>query len=63
MTGSTNKWLGPETGVVGATTSGVGLVIRVTLWARGHVTGREVAFPLVVTHFEWVGGLTGATVL
>ena len=66
MMGSANRatfsdWLGPATGVVGATTSGVGLVILVTLQAHGHITGQEAAFPLVATRFDWVGGLTGAT--
>jgi len=56
MTGPANKvgqsgWLGPATGVVGAMASGVGLVTQVTLWAHGCIMGREVAFPLVATHF------------
>jgi len=67
MTGSINKvtfsgQLGPMTGVVGAMTSGVGLAILVTLRALYHITGWEAAFPLEVTCFDWVGGLTGATV-
>ena len=43
-------------------TSGVGLTILVTLRGCGCITGREAAFPLVAVRFDWVGGLTGATV-
>src|SRR5882724_2997064 len=56
--------LGPATGGVRSTvsaTSGMGLVIRVTLWAHGCVVGRNMAFPLAV-RFGGVGATTGATV-
>src|SRR5882724_913488 len=56
--------LGPATGGVGSTvsaTSGVGLAIRVTLRACGHIVGRNTAFPLAVC-FGGVGATTGATV-
>ena len=57
--------LGLVTGGVRAMTPmtlGVGLVTRVTLHAHGHVTGREIAFPLVAICLDWVRGLTGATI-
>ena len=66
MMGPSNRvgwspWLGPAMGVT-TTTSGVGMETWVTLHACGWVTGQGAAFPLVVTHFDWVGGLMGATV-
>src|SRR5882724_11772297 len=44
--------LGPATGGSGAATlvtSGIGVVIWVTLHAHGHVMGQETAFPLDAT--------------
>src|SRR5882724_11344575 len=55
-------WLGPATGGIRPTTSGMGLMTRVTFHACGHVTGWEAALPLLATCLNWVGSFTGAPV-
>ena len=62
VTLSSNKgwattWLGPATGGTVVRTSGEGLVIWVTLHARGQVVRWLAPWPHIVTLFTWVAVL------